>query len=154
MKKIDYLTLAEQALKISEDKKGENAILLDVQGQTALTNYFVIVTATSTPQINAIASEIEKTFKYDFELPVIRRDGVSSANWKVLDFGGLIVHIMNPSTREQYNLETIWTQLEKKEESIIKKKATPKKKSVVKKVIKKTIAKKTTRKPAIKKKKK
>ena len=63
MKKIDFLKLAKQAVKIAEDKKGENVILLDVQEKTPITNYFVIATANSMPQINAIINEIEKTFK-------------------------------------------------------------------------------------------
>lgn len=147
MKKINFLTLAKKVLKAAEEKKGENVILLDVMGLTELANYFVIVTANSTPQINAIASEIEKIMKYDYDVPVIRRDGVASANWKVLDFGGLIVHIMSPSVREQYNLEKIWAQIDKKAECGSKKKA-----SVKKKVTKKTTAvKKITKKTSVKK---
>ncbi|MGE4384355.1 MAG: ribosome silencing factor [Endomicrobiaceae bacterium] len=147
MKKINFLTLAKKVLKTAEEKKGENVIMLDVMGLTELANYFVIVTANSTPQINAIASEIEKIMKYDYNVPVIRRDGVASANWKVLDFGGLIVHIMSPYVREQYNLEKIWTQINKKGECISKKKASSRKKvtkktSAVKKITKKVSVKK------------
>lgn len=139
MKKVNFLALAEQSVKIADDKKGENVVLLDVKKLTALADYFVIVTASSTPQINAIASEIEKKFKYDYDLPVLRRDGVSSAGWRVLDFGGLIIHIMNPEIREQYNLETIWTELKKSpaEKKIHAKKAGRVKKTAAKKTVKK-----------------
>ncbi|MEA5001522.1 MAG: ribosome silencing factor [Endomicrobiaceae bacterium] len=149
MKKINFLTLAEKALSIAEDKKGENVLLLDVTGLTELANYFVIVSANSTPQINAISSEIEKTLKYDFGVPVIRRDGIASANWKVLDFGGLIVHIMNPSVREQYNLEKIWAQTEKTEKK--DRNVSVKKQSVKRRTGKKTTVKKTTKKVVSKK---
>jgi len=140
MKKIDFLKLAKVAVKIAEDKKGENVVLLDVQEKTPITNYFVIATANSMPQINAIINEIEKTFKYDYSVEVLRRDGGNAAvNWKVLDFGGIIVHVMSQDLRQLYNLEHIWESDESK----------PKKKKTVKKVAdKKTAAKKTINKKA------
>ena len=148
MKKIDFLKLAKQAVKIAEDKKGENVVLLDVQEKTPITNYFVIATANSMPQINAIVNEIEKTFKYDYSVDVLRRDGGNAAvNWKVLDFGGIIVHVMSQDLRQLYNLEHIWESDESK----------PKKKKIVKKTVtKKAVAKKTTAKKikAVKKSKK
>ena len=140
MKKIDFLKLAKQAVKIAEDKKAENVVLLDVQEKTPITNYFVIATANSMPQINAIINEIEKTFKYDYSVEVLRRDGGNAAvNWKVLDFGGIIVHVMSQDLRQLYNLEHIWESDEPK----------PKKRKVVKKVaVKKTATKKTVSKKA------
>ena len=130
MKKIDFLKLAKVAVKIAEDKKGENVVLLDVQEKTPITNYFVIATANSMPQINAIINEIEKTLKYDYSVEVLRRDGGNSAvNWKVLDFGGIIVHVMSQDLRQLYNLEHIWESDEPK----------PKKKKIVKKAVTKKI---------------
>ena len=108
MKKDNFLKIANVAVKIAEDKKGENIVLLEVKQLTEITNYFVIVTANSMPQINAITDEIEKTLKYDYEMEVLRRDGGSNVNWKVLDFGGVIVHIMSQDLRLLYNLEEIW----------------------------------------------
>ena len=122
MKKDNFLKLAKVAAKIAEDKKGENVVLLDVKELTEITNYFVIVTANSMPQINAIADEIEKTLKYDYETEVLRRDGGSNVNWKVLDFGGLIVHIMSQDLRMLYNLENIWKKAIKDRKIVRKKK--------------------------------
>jgi len=139
MTKIDFFELAKQAQKIAEDKKGENVMIIDVKGKTAIANYFVIITATSTPQINAISNEIEKTLKYNFEVPPVRREGRSSPTWKVVDFGGLLIHIMTPDVRTQYNLEQIWntpdeeTKKEKTKKVSIKK-FTVKKKNIRKKV--------------------
>lgn len=124
MKKINFLKLAKGVVKVAENKKGENIVLLDVQDKTPITNYFVIITANSMPQINSITDEIEKTLKYDYEVKVLRRDGGSTVNWRVLDFGGLIVHVMSQDLRQLYNLENIW-QIEPK----------PKKKKTVKKIL-------------------
>lgn len=109
MKKNEFLKLAKKAKEIAEDKKGEDVIIIDVKDLTSITNYFVIITANSTPQINAISSEIEKVFKYDYETPAVRKEE-KSGNWFVLDFGGVLVHIMNSETRLQYELEKIWLQ--------------------------------------------
>ena len=154
MKKIDFLKLAKQAVKIAEDKKGENVVLLDVQEKTPITNYFVIATANSMPQINAIINEIEKTFKYEYKVEVLRRDGGNAAvNWKVLDFGGIIVHVMSQDLRQLYNLEHIWESDEPKPKNKVVKKAATKK-TAVKKVAKKAVAKKAKTVKKVKKAKK
>ena len=107
MEKIDFKKLAIEAAKIADDKKAENIVILDIQNLTAMANFFVIAAADSTPQINAIASEIEKTFK-EQGIPVVRREGVSSASWRVIDYGGIVIHVMSAHTRESYNLEKLW----------------------------------------------
>jgi iojap-like ribosome-associated protein len=107
MAKIDFLEMAEQAAKIADDKKAVKTVILDVRSLTAIANYFVITTAESTPQIYAICAEIEKTFKED-GISIVRKEGVSSASWRVLDYGGLVVHVMSPQTRDLYNLEKLW----------------------------------------------
>lgn len=107
--KINFLKLAKAAKQIAEDKKGENVVVIDVRKVTEITNYFVIATANSMPQINAIINEIEKSFKDDFDVKALRKDGGKTAvNWKVLDFGGLIVHVMSQDLRQLYDLESIW----------------------------------------------
>jgi ribosome-associated protein len=107
MAKIDFLVMAERSASIAEDKKALNTVILDVRDLTAIANYFVIATAESTPQINAVCGEIEKTFKEE-GITVVRREGVSSASWRVLDYGGLVVHVMSPQVRDLYNLEKLW----------------------------------------------
>jgi ribosome-associated protein len=107
MAKIDFLELAEIAVKIAEDKKARDAFIFDVRKLTAATNYFVIVTAESAPQINAVAQDIEKVFK-ERGITILRKEGTSSPSWKVLDYGGMMAHIMSPEMRELYKLENLW----------------------------------------------
>ncbi|MCL2485456.1 MAG: ribosome silencing factor [Endomicrobia bacterium] len=107
MEKIDFLALAKEAAKIADDKKAENTVILDVMDLTAIANYFVIATAESTPQINAICGEIEKSFK-EKGVTVLRREGVNSDSWRVIDYGGLVIHVMSPNVRQTYNLENLW----------------------------------------------
>jgi ribosome-associated protein len=108
MSKISFLELAVKAAKIAEDKKAINTVILDIIPLTSMANYFVIATAESTPQINAVCNEIEKTFKENGVAPV-RREGIASASWRVIDYGGLVIHVMSPAIRDAYRLETLWS---------------------------------------------
>jgi ribosome-associated protein len=145
MSKIDFYALAVKAAEIAEDKKALNTVILDVRNLTAIANYFVITTAQSTPQINAIFSDIEKTFKEQGVRP-LRRDGVFSSTWRVIDYGGIVVHIMSPEIRESYKLESLWNNAEiikakkqkikTKKQAVAKKLARPKVKELVKKTAK------------------
>ncbi|MDR1941197.1 MAG: ribosome silencing factor [Endomicrobium sp.] len=107
MKKNDFYVLALKAAKIAQDKKAGDTLILDVRDLTAESDYFVIATAQSSPQINAVCDEIEKIFKEE-SVPALRREGVSSSSWRVIDYGGLVVHVMSPLVRETYKLERLW----------------------------------------------
>jgi ribosome-associated protein len=128
MSKIDFYKLALQAVKIAESKKALDAVILDIQKLTTIANYFVITTAKSMPQINAICGEIEKQFKIS-DLKPLRREGVSSSSWRVIDFGGIIVHVMSPAIRTAYSFEKLWDNAD-----IVELEET---KKVVKKIVKK-----------------
>ncbi|MDR0800188.1 MAG: ribosome silencing factor [Endomicrobium sp.] len=119
MAKIDFFALAVKATEIADDKKALDTIILDMRDITAIANYFVITTAQSTPQINAISIEIEKTFKEQGIRP-LRKDGVSSSSWKVIDYGGIVVHIMSIEIRESYKLEKLWNNAKIIEPKILK----------------------------------
>ena len=144
MGQIDFYKLAVKAADIADSKKAEDIIILDIQKLTAMANFFVIATATSTPQINAICAEIEKTFKEEGVMPV-RREGIASTTWRVIDYGGLVVHMMTPDVRDTYNLERLWQQAENINFSkpMLKIKAAAqavlKEKDIVEKAVKKTV---------------
>jgi ribosome-associated protein len=108
MVNIDFFKLAIKAAKIADDKKAIDTIVLDVQDLTTMANYFVVTTAESTPQINAISSDIEKTFKYEDSVIPVRREGASSSTWRIIDYGGLVIHVMSADVRSSYNLEGLW----------------------------------------------
>ncbi|MDR1195281.1 MAG: ribosome silencing factor [Endomicrobium sp.] len=108
MAQIDFLKMAKKAAAIADDKKADDIIILDVRNLTEIANYFVIAAAQSAPQINAVCSEIEKAFKEE-DIKILRREGVSSTSWRVLDYGGLVVHVMSRQSRELYNLEKLWS---------------------------------------------
>ena len=109
MGKIDFRALAVEAAGIASDKKALDSVILDIRELTVIADYFVIATAESTPQANAVCAEIEKKFKEQGIAP-LRREGSASLSWRALDYGGLLIHIMSPEVRETYNLEKLWNE--------------------------------------------
>jgi ribosome-associated protein len=119
MTTIDFFTLAVKAAEIADDKKAVDTIILDIRDVTAIANYFIITTAFSSPQINAISFGIEKNFKEQGIKP-LRKDGVSSSSWRVIDYGGIVIHVMSPGMRESYKLEKLWENAKIIEPKILK----------------------------------
>lgn len=83
------------------DKKGENIAILDMHGVSNLTDFFVIVTANSTPHIRALVDEAAA-------LADCRQDGRPETGWVVLDYLDVIVHVFSPTLRTYYSLEELW----------------------------------------------
>ena len=96
-----------------EDKKGVDMQVLDISKMTSIADYFIIVSGNSSTQVTSIADEVEsKMFKEGFER-VSNREGYQSARWILLDFGDIIVHVFHKDEREYYNLERLWSQVER-----------------------------------------
>ncbi|MFC1501181.1 ribosome silencing factor [Elusimicrobiota bacterium] len=113
MAKVSFLTLAKHAAKIADDKKAIDVSILNVRKLTSVTDYFVIATADSQPQLKAIADTISKAFHDEYTLKPSHKDGNSSDSWLAIDYGGLIVHIMSTEMRNLYTLERIWEKARK-----------------------------------------
>ena len=106
--KNEHLSSALIAASAAEEKKGESILLLDVSKLTIITDYFLMITAKSSPQIQAIAKYLEeKLCKLNCKL--ISKEGYIQSNWLVLDFGNIVVHIMNEEERNYYKLERFWS---------------------------------------------
>jgi ribosome-associated protein len=106
--KNKFLDLAKLAYEIADSKKALDPVILNIKKLSTLADYMVIATAESSPQINAIIDTIYKTFRDEEGIEPTHRDGWHSDHWCVIDYGGLIVHVMNPDTRKLYALEKIW----------------------------------------------
>ncbi len=102
---LDYIFIAANA---ANEKKGEDILLLDVSKLTVISDYFLIITAKSTPQIEAISKYIEETLS-KLNYKIISKEGFVGNSWTVLDFGNLVVHIMNEKERNYYKLEKFWS---------------------------------------------
>lgn len=104
---MDSLEKVKLALKTALDKKAEEPVVIDLRGFSSLADFFLILTASSDTHARTVADEIRRRFKERGILPV-SLEGYDNANWILIDFGDLIVHIFKPEFRELYNLESLW----------------------------------------------
>ncbi|MDT2764235.1 ribosome silencing factor [Enterococcus asini] len=99
--------MLEIAVKAADSKHAENILALDVREISLLADYFVICSANSERQINAIIDEVlEQEEKNGVE--VKRIEGKDGAAWVLIDLGDVIVHVFSNNERAFYNLEKLW----------------------------------------------
>jgi ribosome-associated protein len=104
---LDGLKLAHDVIKVLEDKKAEEIVLLDVQGLFAFSDYFVICSATSDRMIRALADAIREEAHASSQAP-IRLEGHAESGWVLADMGSVVAHIFTRGRRDYYNLEDVW----------------------------------------------
>jgi ribosome-associated protein len=103
------LAMAHRIVELAADKKASDIVLLDVRGQTTMTDYFVICSGASDRQLSAIADGIVEGLKDAGDAP-LSREGQPASHWLLVDFGGVIVHVMSKPEREFYQLEKLWSE--------------------------------------------
>ena len=104
---MDSKKLALLCRELADNKKAEDIVVLDVRKLSSVTDYFVIASGGSAPQLRAIVEEIHSKLRDDHGLRPARTDGAGSS-WVVLDYFDVIVHVMHTETRERYDLEGLW----------------------------------------------
>ncbi len=90
------------------DKKAENVVILDMRNIASFTDFFVIASGTSDPQLKAIASSIRGKVRDAIDLRPLAEDGAPGSQWVIIDYGSVIVHIFHTEKRDLYALETLW----------------------------------------------
>ena len=100
----------EQAIFIAQaakDKKAEDVLVLEVGDLTSLADFFIFASGESERQVRGLASFIEKMMATRYQTnPVV--EGKETANWILLDYGDIIVHIFRSDIRQYYALEKMW----------------------------------------------
>lgn len=102
---IDTIRIAAAA---ADKVKAEDIVAYDVANQLALCDAMLICSASNERQVLAIAEEIEKELALQAHLKPRSREGVQEAQWILLDYGDIIVHVMHEEARDFYNLERLW----------------------------------------------
>lgn len=103
----------EEKLKIVtgllEDKKGLDIISIDVRKITTLTDYFVVCSGSSNRHRKSLADDVvKKSRELGFE--VMSKEGMSSADWILIDLNDIVVNIFSSESRKRYNLERLWSE--------------------------------------------
>jgi ribosome-associated protein len=96
------------------EKKGKDVVSLDLKTiGTAISDYFIVCNADSTPAVLAIADNIEDRMIEKLRRKVVRSQGKENAIWVILDYGDIVVHVFQTAYRDFYRLEDLWADAEK-----------------------------------------
>ena len=99
--------MTKMAISALEDKKAVNIKVIDISDVSVMADYFIIANGTNRNQIQAMADAVEETLGKAGH-PARQVEGYNTANWVLLDFGDLIVHLFDNENRLLYDLERIW----------------------------------------------
>ncbi len=106
-KKENSAAMTKLVIEALEDRKAVDIKVIDISEVSVLADYFVIAGGTNRSQIQALADSVEeKLGRAGYEIKQI--EGYNNANWVLVDFGDVIVHIFDEKNRLMYDLERIW----------------------------------------------
>lgn len=103
---------ARKIAQILYNKKAHNIEMLCINKQSVLADYFVIAHGTSNTQVKALSDEVVYQMGL-CNVECLRTEGYDSANWILLDFGSIIVHVFQKDTRDYFKLEKLWADADK-----------------------------------------
>ena len=101
------LELAAIAGQAAHDKLAQKVVAFDVSDALAITDAFVLASATNEPAVKAIVDEVEEKLREAGVKP-IRREGHKEGRWVLLDYGQIVVHVQHEEERAFYALERLW----------------------------------------------
>jgi ribosome-associated protein len=106
--KTDAETVAIVAARAADDKQGSNILVLNVGDVLAITEMFVVVSASNSRQLRTIANEVTAKIREESDRPLLRSEGMSEQQWVLLDYGDVVVHIFSEDIREFYEIERLY----------------------------------------------
>ncbi|MBE0613667.1 MAG: ribosome silencing factor [Burkholderiales bacterium] len=110
---MDIRKMEKAAVAALEDIKARDIVVLKVAHLSPLFERIIVASAESTRQVKALANNVcEKMKKLGY--PVLSTEGEDSGEWVLVDLGAIVVHVMQPTIRQYYNLEELWDQPEPK----------------------------------------
>lgn len=107
MTPLNPTELAHTIVDLVSDKQAQNTVLLDLHSLSLMADYFVICTATSDRQTQALVDTLNEAVKAA-GAHALATEGEASSGWMLIDYGSVIVHIFAPEQRAFYQLEQLW----------------------------------------------
>lgn len=106
---LGSLELARKAREAILAKKGESVLILDVRAHSPVTEYYVVASGVTPPQLKAMMSEVQHVLKAE-NAHCYRKSGVPDDGWVVLDYVDVVIHIFLKELREYYAIEDLWAE--------------------------------------------
>jgi ribosome-associated protein len=107
MKSLDLETMKSAVVDALEDVKAIDIKVMDVTKLTAITSYMIIASGSSNRQTKSLAHNVVVKIK-ELGGEVYGIEGEKEGEWVLVDLGDILVHVMQPSVRDYYNLEQLW----------------------------------------------
>jgi ribosome-associated protein len=98
---------AQRAARAALDRKALDVVVLDVQGLSTVTDYFLVCSGRSTTHLRSITEAIREELKHDGVRP-LHAEGATDSGWVLLDYGDVLMHVFLEDTRAYYALERLW----------------------------------------------
>ena len=108
----DYLELAQFCGQLLFDRKAMGVLGKSFEGLDAASEYAVIGSGTSTKHAGSMANFVRNQVKSKYGVSPLRIDGLPEANWVILDYGALLVHVFYDITRHEFKIEELWREAE------------------------------------------
>ena len=105
---LDSGEVARLAVDLASDKQAEDIIMLDIRPLTGFADYFVIMSAESGRQLEALQEDLVKALK-DSGVSLHHREGTAQGGWILLDYSDVIIHLFGTEEREYFHLEQLWS---------------------------------------------
>jgi ribosome-associated protein len=113
--------LADVIIDAIKEKKGSEIVLLNLKEiSNSVCDYFIVCSGDSSTQVSAIANSIDEEVKKQLKEDAWRKEGFQNAEWILLDYVTVVVHIFQPEARNFYRIEKLWSDAEIKVISAVK----------------------------------
>jgi ribosome-associated protein len=100
---------ARLAVDVASEMQATNIVMLDMRGPFGFTNSFVILTAESRRQMQALLEDIDQALE-NAGMTLHHKEGTPDGGWVLMDYGDMVIHVFAPEEREYYHLEQLWSQ--------------------------------------------
>lgn len=109
-KNLEKQMLIETIISAIQDTKGEDIKILDLTHiENSVADHFIICSANSNTQVNAIAGNVEKKVRNELKDRPWHVEGTENAMWILVDYVSVVVHIFQKHIREYYDIEDLWS---------------------------------------------
>ena len=106
--KMTPAQIAHRAADLVLEKKGSDLLVLDVEACSDIASYMVIASGANKRQVQAMCDAISQEMKHKQERLPLNVSGKDLGWWLLLDYGDVLIHLMQPDARRYYDLEALW----------------------------------------------
>lgn len=105
---MDAREMTKKIVAALDEKKAEDIRIIDIQNVSVMADYFVIANGNSRNQVQALIDNVEEKLAKEDKIMPRQTEGYQNANWVLMDYGDVIVHVFDKENRLFYDLERIW----------------------------------------------